>query len=112
MSGPEWRLTRQAEASLTDIVNWTLDAFGPAQADAYLADLIGCCEDVAARRALTHSCRDRFDPGLSDVLEFARSGMHLVVFARIDGITIIVDFLHQQADLPRRLRNVSETDKH
>ncbi|EDP60936.1 hypothetical protein BAL199_00120 [alpha proteobacterium BAL199] len=42
-----WRLTRQAERSLVEIARWTLETFGPRQAEAYdsglgrLDDLVG-----------------------------------------------------------------------
>lgn len=101
-----WRLTRQAEESLFEIYRWTLETFGPAQAASYHDDLIACCRGVAARKALTQRCRERLDPALSADLWFARSGMHLVIFTEIGTEVVVVDFLHQQVDLPRRLRDL------
>ena len=48
MTPKAWRLTRQAEASLIDIAEWTIENFGARQADAYEADLIACCNGIAA----------------------------------------------------------------
>ena len=34
-----WRLTRQAERALVEIARWTLETFGPRQAEAFDAEL-------------------------------------------------------------------------
>ena len=52
-----WRLTRQAEASLTDIARWTHETFGPAQAAACEEDLIARCVDIADGTAISQGCR-------------------------------------------------------
>lgn len=108
----DWRLTQQAEDSLLEIVRWTLETFGPKQADAYHGDLIACCEAIAAGETFIQSCRERIDPALAVDLSFARSGMHLVIFTVIDDVMIVVDFIHQQSDVPRRLRDMPKPNQH
>lgn len=98
-----WRLTLQAERSLQEIAEWTLDNFGTRQAETYENNLIAQCEAVASGAARTQSCRKAIDPALPDELWFARAGMHLVVFVDLGAQIAIVDFLHVQRDLPRRL---------
>jgi plasmid stabilization system protein ParE len=103
-----WRLTRQAEASLTDIARWTLERFGPRQAEAYEGDLIARCEQIADGTAPWQSCQRVIDPSLPEHLRFTRAGQHLVVFVEQTDAIIIVDFLHGRSDLPTRLANLVE----
>lgn len=110
MTPKAWRLTRQAEASLTGIAEWTIENFGARQADAYEADLIACCNGIAAGTAPVRSCRRLIDPALDEALNFVRCGMHLVIFVERDEMTIIVDFLHGRADLPRRIAELPLDD--
>lgn len=103
-----WRLTRQAEASLIDIANWTLETFGPRQAEAYEEDLIVVCREIAAGVALSQDCRRLIDPDLPEDLRFARASQHFVIFVEDAEQVIIVDFLHTRSDLPRRLAALTE----
>ena len=98
-----WRLTRQAETSLIDIANWTLETFGPRQAAAYEEDLIARCTEIAAGMAMSQDCRRIIDPELPEDLRFARAGQHFVIFVDDAEQVIIVDFLHARSDLPHRL---------
>ena len=98
-----WQLTKAAEASLIDIARWTINTFGPRQADAYEEDLIAICRKIAAGTALSQDCRRLIDRDLPEDLRFTRSGQHFVVFIEDADKVIIVDFLHGRADLPRRL---------
>lgn len=98
-----WRLTRQAETSLIDIARWTIETFGPRQAAAYEDDLIATCREIAAGTALSQTCRRLIDPDLPEDLRFARAGLHFVVFIEEAEQVIIIDFLHNRSDLPRRL---------
>lgn len=103
-----WRLTRQAEASLVDIANWTLETFGPRQAAAYEEDLIARCGEIAAGAAMSQDCRRIIDPDLPEDLRFVRAGQHFVIFVEDAEQVIIVDFLHARSDLPRRLAALGE----
>ena len=103
MIAKPWRLTRQAEASLTDIARWTLETFGRRQADAYEADLIDRCNAIASGTALSQSCRALLDPDLPEDLRFTRAGQHVIVFIEDAEWVIILDFLHARSDLPAKL---------
>jgi toxin ParE1/3/4 len=98
-----WRLTRQAEASLSDIALWTIDTFGPRQAQAYEEDLITRCSGIASGNVPSQSCRAIIDPDLKEDLRFARSGQHFIVFVEDEASVIIVDFLHSKSNLPDRI---------
>jgi len=102
MSKP-WRLTRQAEASLSDIALWTIDTFGPRQAQAYEEDLIARCSGIASGSVPSQSCRAIIDPDLKEDLRFTRSGQHFIVFVEDETSVIIVDFLHSRSDLSAKL---------
>jgi len=98
-----WRLTRQAEASLLDIALWTIENFGPRQAQAYEEDLITRCSSIASGSVTSQSCRAIIDPNLKEDLRFARSGQHFIVFLEDEASVIIVDFLHSRCNLPAKL---------
>jgi toxin ParE1/3/4 len=103
-----WRLTRQAEASLLDIALWTIETFGPRQAEAYEEDLIARCCGIASGGVSSQSCRALIDPDLKEDLRFARSGQHFIVFVEDDASVIIVDFLHSRSDLPAKLASIAK----
>ena len=44
-----FRLTRRAEASLVEIAHWTIQNFGPRQADLYEAEVIARCEEAKSQ---------------------------------------------------------------
>jgi len=102
-----WRLTRAAEASLSEIARWTFETFGPRQADAYAQDLIDICNAIAAGKAQTQDCRRIIDPNLPEDLSFARAGQHFVVFIEDERQVIVIDFLHSRSNLPQRLADLS-----
>ena len=98
-----WRLTRQAERSLVEIARWTLETFGPRQAEAYEADLIARCTAIAAGDAPSQNCRRLIDPDLPEDLRLTRAGQHFIVFVEMPDQVIVVDVLHSRSDLQRRL---------
>lgn len=103
-----WRLTQRAEAALIEIAHWTHETFGPRQAEAYENDVIACCRDIASGMAHTQDCRRLIDPDLPEDLRFARSGQHFIVFVEEEAQVIIIDFLHNRADLPRLLSGLGQ----
>ena len=106
MSRP-WRLTRRAEASLVEIVRWTMETFGPRQAAAYEEDLITRCSEIADGTAQSQDCRRLIAPDLPEDLRFTRSGQHFIVFIEDTAQVIIVDFLHSRSDLPDKIAALS-----
>lgn len=102
-----WRLTRAAEAALTDIARWTAETFGPRQAAAYEDDLIATCQAIAAGTALSHDCRRLIAHDLPEDLRFARAGQHFIVFLDHPDLVVIVDILHSRSDLPRRIADLN-----
>ena len=103
-----WRLTRQAQGALIEIAEWTVATFGPRQADAYEADLILACQDIASGRAISRDCSSLIDDQPAEALRFTRAGQHFIVFVETDDRVVIVDFLHARSDLPRRVAALSD----
>lgn len=98
-----WRLTPAAEESLVDIALWTIDTFGPAQADAYEEELIARCQAIADGRATSRDCSILVDDAGAAELRFTRAGEHFVIFTESPEEVIIVEFLHSRSDLPSRI---------
>ncbi len=93
-----------------NIALWTLETFGPRQAEAYEADLIDRCAAIARGEAPWQSCRKLIDPRLPEALRCTRCGEHLVVFVDEPDRVIVVDFLHGRRDLPARLTDLLRRD--
>ena len=100
-----WRLTPRAQDSLIDIALWTLDTFGPVQAELYEEELVARCTAVAEGRASTQECALLLDDGAATGLRFTRAGEHFAVFLETEAEVIFVDFLHARTDLPARIAN-------
>lgn len=103
MKKRSYRLSDQAFASLIEIAAWTEERFGPAQADRYRDLLIARCRAIAAGQVVHQSCRVAFAPDLREDLRFARAGRHFVIFLEDPATVLVIDFLHQGADLAARL---------
>jgi plasmid stabilization system protein ParE len=96
-----FRLTRRAEASLTEIARWTIENFGLRQAELYEAELLNRCEGILSGQAHSRSCAVLVDD-VND-LQFVRAGEHFLVFLDQPDELVIVDILHSRSDLPRHV---------
>ena len=99
----DWVLTLQAESSLIEIADWTIQTFGARQAEIYRDELIECCEKIAKNRTVSQSCSILTDLQPNEDLRFTRSGKHYVVYIEKDDLVVVVDFLHSSADLEKHL---------
>ncbi|MFD2739585.1 type II toxin-antitoxin system RelE/ParE family toxin [Sulfitobacter aestuarii] len=96
-----FRLTRQAEDHLVEIALWTLNQFGPRQADLYETEILQRCAAIAAGSAPSQDCTVLLDG--AEGLRFSRAGAHFIVFLDRPDAVVILDFLHASRDLPRHL---------
>ena len=96
-----FRLTRRAEASLTEIARWTIENFGLRQAERYEAGLLDRCEAILNRQAQSRSCAVLVDE--ADDLRFIRAGEHFLIFLDQPNEVVIVDILHARTDLPNHV---------
>lgn len=93
----------RAEASFDSILEWTLEIFGARQLDKYRDTLLERCIALTNGTAQHQSCRAVFANDLREDLRFARAGQHFVIFVETPDEVMIVDFLHQSADIGGRL---------
>lgn len=96
-----FRLTRRAESSLVEIAHWTIDKFGPHQADLYEQELIARCQAIAEGRAASRSCSILVEDAVD--LRYVRAGEHFLVYLDQPDSVIIIDILHSRCDLPRHV---------
>ncbi|GLQ29255.1 type II toxin-antitoxin system RelE/ParE family toxin [Sulfitobacter pacificus] len=96
-----FRLTRRAEASLTEIARWTIENFGLRQAELYEAELLNRCQAILNCEAHSRSCAVLVDEAAD--LRFTRAGEHFLVFLDQHNEVVIVDILHSRSDLPRHV---------
>ena len=93
----------RAEASFENILEWTFESFGGRQLDKYRDTLLERCKAIANGTAHHQSCRAMFADDLREDLRFSRAGQHFVIFVEASDEVLIVDFLHQSADIAGRL---------
>lgn len=96
-----FRLTRRAEDSLVEIARWTIESFGPRQAEIYESELLSRCEAIVSGQAHSRSCSILVDDAVD--LRYLRAGEHFLVFLDRPEEVIIVDILHSRSDLPRHI---------
>lgn len=102
------RLTAAAEADFREILLWTVDQFGEAQARVYAQTIAAALGDLAAGPAVV-GARERVDigEGLSTlhVARKGRKGRHFVLFRKGNGPDVIdvLRLLHDTMDLARHV---------
>lgn len=102
-----WRVTEQAQHSLLEIAVWTFETFEPRQADAYEQDILSKLDDISAGVAHSQSCNLLVGGHIEEDLRFSRVGAHHLIYVEYDNIFILLDLLHQSADLERRLSHIA-----
>jgi len=98
-----------AEKRLEEIVWWTLDTFGPSQAEKYEKELLQRCMGILDGSTLTQNCSVIMQPGQTTPLHFARSGKHLIICLMQDERCVIVGLLHSSSDLASQLEKLSKS---
>ena len=96
-----FRLTHRAEASLVEIARWTIDKFGPHQADLYEQELIERCQAITEGRVVSRSCSILVEVAAD--LRYVRAGEHFLVYLDQPDVVVIVDILHSRCDLPQHI---------
>ena len=98
-----YRLSERATRSFREIGLYSRDRYGVRQMRFYLDGLLDRCKAIAAGHVPHQSCRAVFADDLREDLRFARAGQHFVIFVETPDEVMIVDFLHQSADIGGRL---------
>ena len=96
-------LSERAAQSFRAIGRYTRDRYGREQMRFYLDGLLMRCQAIAEGTAHHQSCRAIFADDLREDLRFARAGSHYVIYLETASEVVIVDFLHQSADIAGRL---------
>ena len=103
MKRRRYRLSERAKQSFREIGLYSRERFGVGQMRFYLDGLLTRCKLIAAGDVPHQSCRVMFADDLREDLRFARAGQHFVIFVETETEVLIVDFLHQSADIAGRL---------
>jgi len=107
-----YRLSRQAEQTLEDIIGWTIDQFGIEQAVKYKNQLIKRLTSLAVNdilhgqscNALLSSKRNAID------LEYYREGQHFIIYRNTGDGIFVLDFVHGSRDLESIIQDLSESN--
>jgi toxin ParE1/3/4 len=108
---PTWtvRLTHTAERDFSEIISWSAEEFGKAQARSYAETLSKSLQDLTAGPAITGVvARDDIARGLYTlhVARKRRRGRHFIMFRVGDRDKHVIDvlrLLHDSMDLPRHV---------
>lgn len=100
--------SRRSEIALEDIGAWSAENFGLARAQQYSGDLLAACRRIARDEAPWQYCRNVFAPDLRSELRLTRSGRHYIVFTETPAEILIIDFIHQSADIGGRIVGTDE----
>ncbi len=93
----------RAEQSFRMIAVYSKENFGARRGEEYARTLHVRCAALAKGELSGRSCRDVFAPDLRADLRFVASGSHYIVFSESELDVLIVDFIHQSADVGGRL---------
>ena len=108
MSG--FSLTPQAVSRLADIFEWTIRKFGLPQAETYRRKLLDRCEALASGSTPHGRSCEALLKGDADAasLLYYREGGHYIIYRKIDGRLIIIDFVHKARDLENLLKKLGQ----
>ncbi len=96
-----------AKERLIGIWQYTAETWGDQQADRYVRDLVAHARDLASRKAAWRPVRERGFRGMF----FSRFRHHYLFFREFpEGSIGVVSILHENMDLPHRLKEDLDTD--
>lgn len=98
---------------LTDILAWTAERFGEAQAEAYAARLAGRLDALAAGEGPKARPCERLMRGVREApgLAFYREGAHYLILRESAETLEVVEIFHQRMDLDAHLERLMEGDR-
>ena len=101
MTAPPYFLTRQAARMLRDVYAYSVEQWGRAAADRYMAEIYAVMNKVAAKPDLGCTRKPRSTPFL-----MVPAGKHFVVYDRFSEGTVIVTLLHQHRDIEKNIADM------
>lgn len=105
------RFTPRSRRSLVSIAEWTIEVFGPAQAERYQEELIQRISALA-KGELPHGrpCGQLIEGSEAVAgLKYLREGRHFIIFREAVDELIVLDFIHGARDLERLLSQLSDS---
>lgn len=95
------RFTNKAVDDLSDIWNYTVEAWSERQADLYYEMLINFCEEIAANPL---SFGKKYHQIAEDIYGF-RANKHVIFYRIVPDTVEIVRILHGSMDLKSKIRD-------
>lgn len=98
-----YKLSKQAQQTLTDIIGWTINNFGIEQAIIYKNKLIIRLNALAAGELPSGRPCNLLVSGKYQAtdLEFYREGQHYVIYRNTEKFIYVVDFVHGSRNLEK-----------
>ena len=98
---------------LADILAWTVERFGEAQAETYAARLAGRLEALAAGEGPRARPCERLMRGVREAsgLAFYREGAHYLIVRERPETLEVVEIFHQRMNLEAHLERLMEDDR-
>jgi plasmid stabilization system protein ParE len=105
----EFSLTPRAVARLAGIFEWTIGRFGLPRAEAYRRDLLRRCTALASGsppygRPCGALLGEQANP--ADLYCY-REGGHYIIYRKVEGRLIVIDFVHGARDLEGLLNDLT-----
>ncbi len=97
-------LAAAAESDLDTILAWTLERFGPDQAETYLEAIFDTIDELTAPRSPPRSiARDEIEPGLRSIhmRKRGRRGRHFLLYSETAHGVRVHRILHDSMELSR-----------
>ena len=106
-----YRLSRQAEQRLEEIIGWTIDHFGIDQAIKYKDRLIVRLSCLAMDEFPHGRPCNILISGKRNVtdLEYYREGRHYIIYRNTATGLYVLDFVHSSRDLEAIIQDLSES---
>ncbi len=103
------RLTIRARTRLEEIAGWTLDRFGPAQAEKYEKQLLARLKALASGHPPHGRSCSLLVPSRGDVadLKYLRESGHYIIFRDRRDALDIIDFIHGARNLENILASLA-----
>ena len=95
-----YHLTNKAVADLSDIWNYTFDAWSEKQADKYYLMLLNTCKEVAKKPELGKKYAS-----VHPALLGYKADQHIIFYTAAEKEIVIVRILHNRMDLKSRLND-------
>lgn len=98
-----FELTPFAKSNLIDIVVWTVQNFGEAQAEKYEGMILERCAGLVDGTTSSRDCATLEGKSGASGLLFARAERHFIIFQETEQRIVVLAFLHVASDLANRI---------